>query len=632
MVTYDKQDKNLTIPSSLGNFSKAGGGSGSGMTPEEVQGMIDTSIEEYDTEIQVDIESLSDRISGNTEDIATISGTTGALGEMVASLSAKTKETFYFDVASYFAMGYDDRRDYFDLVYAKVEQGAEIFALGVAEGDNQTVRIPLIKYKAETDPSTHTGGWLYFSAKAPQYNNNSNLYFSFSTSSVGNISGLNSSGLFASQTIYTLPSSVTDGIDALSASTSALTENLNALSGNVETLSDSLSGYTTTDTFNAGISGLTGQISGVSVDVEELSGVTQEVYDAIFYEEEGETYSQIDDLWGALGDKQGTLLFQSGLTEVEGTVRVVPGHALKIGESGRLEINFGKGVQYSGDDELELNIGEGLGFSGDTLVVSGGSSNTKVVMLNKLSQQERLDLYNELSSLYDYGASGWSSAYTEDMYAFYLDLRSYADQDLAQTADQYEGFYPMECCRMHPTDYGGAAFFTGVEQAREGNGNLICIRFVIDYEGNADGPSTWWNRPPGGIPSIAAITFGNDERGYLVYDVSNDDFIYDNGTFTTGDTSNYVEDLVDWNYLNALFNRNGKFDDTYLINVHTFGVLDNGETTYYSCPSISRKPITNYTIGDYTFEYEVTFKYTDWELKVDIAEGNKGANVRISAV
>ena len=388
MVVFTRDDKDLSIPSSLGNFNNAGGGSGSGMTPEEVQGMIDTSIEEYDTEIQVDLEDIRENVSGNTEDIATISGTTGALGEMVASLSAKTKETFYFDVASYFAMGYDDRRDYFDLVYAKVEQGADVFAVGTAEGDNQTVRIPLIKYKAETDPSTHTSGWLYFSAKAPQYNNNSNLYFSFSTSSVGNISGLNSSGLFASQTIYTLPSSVTDGIEALSASTSALTEGLDnvygqttantqdieSVSGAVVTLSASLSGYTTTDTFNSQISAVTGQISGVSADVEELSGKTGEVYDEIFYEDEGERYSQIQDLWDAVDGKQDSFEIADGLQwdERDGALEAKIGKGLWFKGGGEITVRPGSGVTVNIDTgAVDVKIGEGLGFSGDTLVVSG---------------------------------------------------------------------------------------------------------------------------------------------------------------------------------------------------------------------------------------------------------------------
>lgn len=501
MVKLTENDKTLVVPAGLGNFGQSSGSGGSGMTPEEVQGMIDTSIDEYDTEIQVDIEDLSDRISGNTENIAELSGVTSDLSDSVASLSGTTSSL---------------------------------------------------------------------------------------VSSVDNLAGA--------------VTALTEGVESLSGQTTANTQNIEAVSGAVETFSQSLSGYTTTDTFNTAVSGLTGQISGLSEGVAELSAFTSGLSFTV-----SEQAQNIEHL--------------SGATE-----------AVEQAVSGKQDaLSAGNGIEISGAT-ISVKAGEGLGFSGDTLVVSGASSNTKVVMLNKLSQQERLDLYNELSALYDYNASGWSSAYTEDMYAFYLDLRSYADQDLAQTADKYEGFYPMECCRMHPTDYGGAAFFTGVEQSREGNGNLICIRFIIDYEGNVDGPSTWWNNPPGEQIAIATVSFGNDGRGGLTYDADNGYFIYDSNNVATGDTQNYCEDLIDYLFLTSLFNRNGKYENYYLINVHSLDVVTGGTTYGYTAPTLSIRDITPYTIGDYTFEREVTFKYSDWVLRIDVPDVNIGANLRISAV
>lgn len=363
----------------------------------------------------------------------------------------------------------------------------------------------------------------------------------------------------------------------------------------------------------------------VQSDSDEMTRVAEVVTNPMVFQFNGTSWDKVGDytLPAASQNTLGGIKVGSGLT-------IDSGGTLSV--SGKQDtLTAGNGIDISGTT-VSVKAGEGLGFSGDTLVVSGTSSNTKVVMLNKLSQQECLDLYNELSSLYDYNANGWSSAYTEDMYAFYLDLRSYADQELAQTADRYEGFYPMECCRMHPTDYGGAAFFTGVEQDRQGNGQLICIRFVIDYEGNVDGPSTWWNNPPSDIPSIGPVSFGNDGRGGLTFDADNDQFLYDNGTVATGDTSNYVEDIIDFAYLSSLFNRDGKFDGfRFLINSHVLNVQSNGETHYYAQPSLAKKPITGYTIGDYTFVWEFTFKYIDYVLKIDAPDGtNIGANLRIT--
>lgn len=428
--------------------------------------------------------------------VLSVSGGTDGSKELVVSL-----EDLYGMSSSELKAEWDD-------IYAKYVSGYTVYVEGgVVNKNGYTVRIPLVEAIPETNPETHSGGFLYFGGI---YGDNAYYYLSFS--SVGNISG-NGTGptngkKFEAKTVYSLP---------------------------------------------------------------------------------------------------------TASTSTKGGVKV------------------GSGLTID-SDKLSVNIGDGLAFSGNTIVVSGISSNTKVVMLNKLSQQERLDLYNELAALYDYNANGWSSAYTEDMYAFYLDLRTYADQEEAQTADRYEGFYPMECCRMHPTDYGGAAFFTGVEQDRQGNGQLICIRFIIDYQGNVDGPSTWWNNPPSDIPSIGPVSFGNDSRGGLTYDADNDQFLYDNGTVATGDTSNYVEDIIDFAYLNSLFNRDGKYDGfRFLINSHVLNVQSSGETHYYTQPSLAKKPITGYTIGDYTFVWEFTFKYIDYVLKIDAPDGtNIGANLRIA--
>lgn len=531
MVIHSRDDKKLVVPSALGNFGGSSSTGGSGMTPEEVQGMIDTSIEEYDTEIQVDLEDLSDRISGNTEDIAELSGATVALKEQVDGISLSGITA--------------------DIEALSVQTSANTQNIGVLSGATTAL-----------------------------------------TSSVDNLAGA--------------VTALTEGVESLSGQTTANTQNIEAVSGAVETLSASLSGYTTTDTFNSGISGVQGQISGVSEGVAELSAFTSGL--SFTVSEQAQNLEQL-----------------SGATE-----------ALEQAMSGKQgTLTAGNGIEISGAT-ISVKAGEGLGFSGDTLVVSGGtSSGPQVVYLNKLTEQERLALYSTITSYYDYNANGFTSAWTEDLYAFYIDLRDYNDQQSYSVADRYEGLFPMQVVRCHPTDYGGAVFFTGVEGDRDGNGHLINIRFVITVEGGVDA-GTWWNSPAVAPPSIGTVTFGNDEgTGMIGYDADNDRFYksVDSSTFATGDTTSYVDDLVDWNYLNALFNRNGRFNDGYVINIHSFEVSRNGETTTYSCPTLSRKAITGYTIGDYTFQYEVSFKYTDWVLKIDMSEGhNVGANLRISAV
>ena len=89
MVSYDKNSKNLVVPSSLGNFQTNGGG---GMTPEEVQNMIDSSITEYDETVQGYISDVEVDVEQNKDDIETLSGLTSSMGEDIASLSAQTAQ------------------------------------------------------------------------------------------------------------------------------------------------------------------------------------------------------------------------------------------------------------------------------------------------------------------------------------------------------------------------------------------------------------------------------------------------------------------------------------------------------------------------------------------------------------
>lgn len=148
-----------------------------------------------------------------------------------------------------------------------------------------------------------------------------------------------------------------------------------------------------------------------------------------------------------------------------------------------------------------VNVGGNTSYEFEGLQVYKGQDGwqpvvktPRVIFLNKLTEQERILLYNELASKYDYNANSWTSAFTQDDYAFYIDLRDANDQQAYNVNDQYEGFFPMQVNRMHPSDYGGGAFFSGVEADRVGQGILINIRFVITYDGQVD-KGIWWNNP-----------------------------------------------------------------------------------------------------------------------------------------
>ena len=95
MIVYNKNDKNLVVPCSLGNISTGSGGSG--VTPEDVEIMIDQAIDTYDEGIQGQFNSTNTAVSDNTENIEAISAETqsiandlDSLGNSVENLSAVT--------------------------------------------------------------------------------------------------------------------------------------------------------------------------------------------------------------------------------------------------------------------------------------------------------------------------------------------------------------------------------------------------------------------------------------------------------------------------------------------------------------------------------------------------------------
>ena len=234
-------------------------------------------------------------------------------------------------------------------------------------------------------------------------------------------------------------------------------------------------------------------------------------------------------------------------------------------------------------------------------------NNIRVLYLDEMTRTELEDLYSEIFR------------YTEDTFP----AGRYHFYAFNGNNDEYRGWFEVYVARFYsgqPVSFSGhmqsrnskQIFMRGYELDSDGN-------FYLTFEGNAN------------VPSIVYASFGNDDRGGLTYDADNDCFLYSSGTVATGDTSNYAEDLIDWNYLgNGLFSRTGRFEDAYVFNSHVLNVQSNNETLEYAQPAISKKPITNYTIGEKTFKYEITFKFSDYVLKMDVPEENAAANLRIT--
>lgn len=376
MIKYTNEDKTLTVPSGLGNFAMNGGG-GSDVTRQDVINIVDSAITEYDTEIQVDLEDIRENVSGNTEDIQTLSGATESISGSITAITA----------------------------------------------------------------------------------------------SMDNLSGA--------------VTSLTEGLEALSAATQNIGSNVDTLSAATENMQSDINGLSgTTAAIESNLGTVSGATAQNTADIETLSGVV-ETNESAISNLENYTQNELAPAIGGIGQD---------LEALSGQVSTLSSSTVNGLETAQNTANSARTEASSAYTRADSAYT--LAASAYTLAdsLTGQTGGPQVIFLNKLTEQERLALYNELASKYDYNTNSFTTAYTEDEYAFYIDLRDSGDQQTYQTYDHYEGFFPMQLERMHPSDYGGAAFFGGVEAAREGNGNLIQIRFVITFEGGYEN-GTWWNTP-----------------------------------------------------------------------------------------------------------------------------------------
>ena len=422
MVLMDKSKKDLVIPKSLGNFVTEGG-SGGGITPEEAaeiaSAVTEAAIDEYDTELQVELEEIRDAISGNTDTL--------------------------LDLAEIAAMSVADRVALFDEIYDKASNGEKIYIKGLVQEETiRTAILPLVSYRPETNPVLHQGGNLYFAAKG----DTDNVYFHIALTSEGTIDP--TSGNIIKRNIYNLPTAsaeVKGGVrigsgltmtqDTLSVDTTGLvtdgdlapfivqqsanTQDIASLSAATEAISESLGNYATTATTDE----LSAVTSALTENLEALSGGTPTIYSAgtdygwcVVY-----SYKKISDLTN--GQRKdvfteiknysshsggGKLIFVievpvaagnadyiytlSSFGALEATFVCFTGEVYRyftlkntgVKSSGtkRLTYSAGSGVSIS-DMVVSLNIGEGLAFSGNTLVVSGGSGEQNYVIVDQLS-------------------------------------------------------------------------------------------------------------------------------------------------------------------------------------------------------------------------------------------------------
>lgn len=128
--------------------------------------------------------------------------------------------------------------------------------------------------------------------------------------------------------------------------------------------------------------------------------------------------------------------------------------------------------------------------------LTGETGGPSVYVLNLMTQQERADLYAELAPYrWQEQYLAVSSGFPAQDYAFYF----YAGEEASDGwNDGARGFVPMELTAIHPDDYGGACFFTGTVKSRQGNNEILWVRYIVTSTGEVDkstGVNNWYDPP-----------------------------------------------------------------------------------------------------------------------------------------
>ena len=415
----------------------------------------------------LDIYATTATTDGLSTDITALSGATSALTASVSALSGAVKEDVVLDIQEIEDMTYADRKVLWDEVYAKVVAGYRVYVKGVVGNNLTTVAyLPLEKYIPETNPSTHTGGFLQFATK--DYDENKYLYYSISSN--GNISGtINGGGRFQIGTIYSLPTASSSTLGGIKVGSGLSIDNSSKLSVKAGE--------------GLGFSGDTLVVSGVSADAPlfELKHLlTREEL------EEGYTYTQeeladIQAIIDYLGDYTAnnmppvrvvldgeyynlTWCLYMPADEIEQTPEEIQGYVLFSAD-----VNVEDNVIYA--DSIELDVTD-ISNSFLKRVEVGGTGGGDYSVVEELPEDA-----NEGQTAVVAGSDKERETYK----AVFSDYNSFGDDDVFCYVRRSSDDYGVAEIHYHTNDQ----YFTNVEgdnwwRLTDYNGDFVEIRAYID--------------------------------------------------------------------------------------------------------------------------------------------------------
>ena len=209
-----------------------------------------------------------------------------------------------------------------------------------------------------------------------------------------------------------------------------------------------------------------GNFAAESVDIEPLSGsvielsATTVTLSGAVETLEGETSKNKTDI-AALSGQVGNLS-SSTIT------------GLETAQNAANSANILASSAYTRADEA-YNLAESL---------TGGTGGPNVYVLNLMTQEERANLYAEIAPYrWQEQYMAVSSGFPVQDYAFYY----FAGEETSDGwNDGDRGFVPLQLTAIHPDDYGGALFFTGMAKSRQNSNEILWVRYNVTSTGEAD--------------------------------------------------------------------------------------------------------------------------------------------------
>ena len=276
-------------------------------------------------------------------------------------------------------------------------------------------------------------------------------------------------------------------VEPLSGSVIELSATTVTLSGAVETLNESVDsmGDSVADLL-LDVTALEDKTSGNTADIAALSGAVETNALGI---QNLENYTQ-NELAPAIGGIGADLASLSGRVDTLSSSTVT---GLETAQNAANSANTLASSAYTLADsaytraDAAYNLAESL--TGET----GGPT---IYVLNLMTQQERADLYAELAPYrWQEQYLAISSGFPVQDYAFYF----YAGEEISDGwNDGARGFVPLQLTAIHPDDYGGACFFTGTIKSRQGNNEILWVRYIVTSTGEVDkstGVNNWYDPP-----------------------------------------------------------------------------------------------------------------------------------------